>query len=218
MPTLNKISLSVFWFLCIGVAVVSWRFIPFGVEAMGHIAYHADIRPVAFYAHVGLAPAALVLMPFQLRPWLRAARPALHRWMGRLYAGSVAIAGSAGLVLALGTESGATASAGFAAMSVLWLASTALGVAKARAGDITSHRAWMFRSAALTFAAVTLRLELPILVAGSLEYPTAYSIVAWLCWVPNLLAAELVLRWGPPGGNWLQRRTRINRSQSGSLA
>lgn len=192
MRYLNKISMSVFWFLCISVALVSWRFIPFGVDAFGDIAYHADIRPVAFYAHVGLAPVALALTPFQLWLGLRRMRPRLHRWMGRVYVASIVIAGLGGLVLALGTEAGAVASAGFAAMAVLWLASTAIGVAKVRAGDIVSHRAWMFRSAALTFAAVTLRLELPVLVSSGLEFATAYSIVAWLCWVPNLIVAEWI--------------------------
>ena len=55
----------------------------------------------------------------------------------------------------------------------------------------------MIRSAALTFSAVTLRLELPLLVASGLELPTAYATMAWLGWVPNLLAAEWILRGRP---------------------
>ena len=61
----------------------------------------------------------------------------------------------------------------------------------------TGHRCWMIRSYALTFAAVTLRLELPLFfIFGGMEYPVASSYVAWLCWVPNLFIAELYLRRG----------------------
>jgi hypothetical protein len=101
------------------------------------------------------------------------------------------------LALALGTEAGLVAAAGFGLLAVPWLATTAVGVWKARARDFAAHRQWMIRSAALTFAAVTLRHELPLLVLGGLEFPTAYTIVAWLCWVPNLLVAEWVVRGSP---------------------
>jgi hypothetical protein len=51
----------------------------------------------------------------------------------------------------------------------------------------------MIRSAALTLAAVTLRLYLPFL-AMSMGFELGYSLVAWLCWVPNILFAEWLLR------------------------
>jgi len=53
----------------------------------------------------------------------------------------------------------------------------------------------MIRSFALTLAAVTLRIYLPIgimLTHGDLNTP--YRAIAWLCWVPNILVAELYLR------------------------
>ncbi|MGA8050052.1 MAG: DUF2306 domain-containing protein, partial [Burkholderiales bacterium] len=63
-----------------------------------------------------------------------------------------------------------------------------------RARDLVSHRRWMVRNFALTFAAVTLRLWLPASVVAGVPYELAYSVIAWLCWVPNLLAAQLLLR------------------------
>ena len=56
--------------------------------------------------------------------------------------------------------------------------------------------AWMVRSFALTFAAVMLRLELPLLAAAGLSFEVAYATVAWSCWVPSLLVVELVLASG----------------------
>jgi hypothetical protein len=59
---------------------------------------------------------------------------------------------------------------------------------------IQSHREWMIRSFALTFAAVTLRIWLP-LFAGVLkmDFLQSYQTIAWLCWVPNIMIAEILL-------------------------
>jgi hypothetical protein len=48
----------------------------------------------------------------------------------------------------------------------------------------------MIRNFALTFAAVTLRLYLPPVLIVGLPFAMSYAIIAWLCWVPNLLVAE----------------------------
>jgi hypothetical protein len=52
----------------------------------------------------------------------------------------------------------------------------------------------MLRSYALIFAAVTLRIELPLLIMALGEFTPAYQVVAWLSWVPNLLWAEWYVR------------------------
>jgi hypothetical protein len=52
----------------------------------------------------------------------------------------------------------------------------------------------MLRSYALVFAAVTLRIELPLLVMAFGEFTPAYQAVAWVSWVPNLLWAEWYVR------------------------
>jgi len=53
----------------------------------------------------------------------------------------------------------------------------------------------MIRSYALLFAAVTLRIELPLLIMAFGEFTPAYQVVSWLCWVPNALWAERYIRW-----------------------
>ena len=40
------------------------------------------------------------------------------------------------------------------------------------------------------FAAVTLRLYLPLGFLSGLRFENFYPAVAWLCWVPNLVVAE----------------------------
>jgi hypothetical protein len=64
-----------------------------------------------------------------------------------------------------------------------------------RSGNIEAHRQWMIRNFALTLAAVTLRHYLPFMLFV-LHWPfaRAYVTVSWLCWVPNLLIAEWMVR------------------------
>jgi hypothetical protein len=52
----------------------------------------------------------------------------------------------------------------------------------------------MIYSYAACFAAVTLRVWLPFLTLIFGEFVLAYKIVAWLCWVPNMIFAHLWVR------------------------
>lgn len=81
---------------------------------------------------------------------------------------------------------------GFACLALGWLYTGWRAYLAIRARDIVSHRRWMVRNFALTFAAVTLRLWLPASMASGIAFELAYPEIAWLCWVPNLLVAELL--------------------------
>lgn len=182
------------WGSCLLIALGSWRFLVLGVEvSMPFVAYHLEQRPLWFFAHVGLAPVALALMPFQFWQGLRQRALNWHRWIGRAYGAAVLVSGLGGLLMALGSNSGALAAWGFGLLAVFWLGITAIGIWYALRGRIADHRRWMIRSAALTFAAVTLRLYLPLLFA-TLGEQAGYVLVSWACWVPNLLVAEWMLR------------------------
>ncbi|PCH67425.1 MAG: hypothetical protein COC12_11440 [Rhodobacteraceae bacterium] len=161
---------------------------------MAFVAYHAIESQIAFYAHILLAPVALALTPFQLWRSLRMRRPALHRWVGRTYGVMVLLAGAGGLVMAMGTHAGAGAAWGFGMLAVVWVGTTGWGILQARAGYIDAHRRWMLRSVALSFSAVTLRLYLLIPVATGIDQAMAYQVIAWACWVPNLIAVEWLMR------------------------
>jgi hypothetical protein len=85
---------------------------------------------------------------------------------------------------------GPVAQLGFAVLAVLWLYTGIRAYLAIRRGVVAKHRQWMVRNFALTFAAVTLRLYLPIPLIAGLDFALAYSIIAWLCWLPNLAFAE----------------------------
>jgi uncharacterized membrane protein YozB (DUF420 family) len=155
--------------------------------------------PVSTWLHLTIGALVIVLAPFQLSARARERFPRAHRWGGRAYAVGVLVSGSAGLALARVSQGGGVAHVGFGTLAVLWIATTALGVQRIRRGDREGHERWMLRSVALTFAAVTLRLYIPLGVVLGLPVEPSYRAIAWLCWLPNLLVVEWALH-RPQGG------------------
>ena len=99
-------------------------------------------------------------------------------------------------MLALGASTGPVSTAGFGGLAILWVATTSLAWRAALQRRFIDHRAWMIRSFALTFAAVTIRLYLPVLLVLPVSFEDGYRAISFLCWVPDLVAAEMYLRGG----------------------
>lgn len=155
-----------------------------------------DQHPVAVLLHLAVGALVIALAPLQLGAGVRRRWPALHRWSGRAYAVGVLLSGLGGLALAAVSQGGMPAHLGFGLLSLAWMGTTAMGVQRILVGDVQAHRRWMARSVALTFAAVTLRIYIPLGVVLGLPLEPSYQAIAWLCWVPNLLVAEWLLRPG----------------------
>jgi len=179
----------------IGVGLASYRYlVPGAPGAAPPILANAFTRYGVLTVHAGFAATALILGPFQFIRRLRVGRPRVHRWIGRTYAACCLAGGSAGLILAFGARTGPVSTAGFGLLAALWLGATTLGLRAALGGRYLEHRRWMIRSYALTFAAVTLRLYLPLAFLSPWGYDNTYRAISFLCWVPNLVFAELYLR------------------------
>ncbi|NVJ98036.1 MAG: DUF2306 domain-containing protein [Alphaproteobacteria bacterium] len=192
---MKKISWIIMMLLACAVALYGWAlvFIPEVVNnsAMQH---HFTERPVPMYLHFTFGPLALAIGGLQFLGAFRARKPAIHRWIGRIYVASCLLSGVGGLFLALGTDQGGVAMAGFLGLAIAWIVTTSFGYADARARRFDTHREWMIRSFALTLAAVTLRIYLPLFLGGfGMAFSEAYPIIAFLCWVPNLIVAEVVI-------------------------
>ena len=180
--------------LSIGVALVSYRYVARIGPMPPNVAQNRYLPPWIIL-HAGAAATALLCGPAQLLMKLRRHWSVVHRWVGRVYVAGCLVGGGSGLVLAAGVSEGPIAQAGFACLGVLWITVTFQGWRNARARRWAEHERWMVRSFALTFAAVTLRIYLPVAVfAFGFEFDNAYRAIAWLCWVPNAIAAELYLR------------------------
>jgi hypothetical protein len=124
---------------------------------------------------------------------LRSKRPTIHRWMGYVYIAGVFVGGLAALNLSLYSSGGLVAHFGFGALAIIWLVSTAIAFNKIRQRKIIEHQRWMIRSYALTLAALTLRIYLPIALISGIPFEEVYPLIAWICWVPNILIAEWLL-------------------------
>lgn len=178
-----------------GYALVMYSLVPLGKFLHPDMRAAFEANRVVVYVHVFASSVALILGPFQFMDGLRARRLELHRWMGRLYLGvGVLLGGLAGLHMSLYAYGGLVSQLGFGALALGWLYTGVRAYLAIRAKDVASHRRWMVRNFALAFGAVTLRLWLPGSVAAGVPFELAYPAVAWLCWVPNLVVAERILR------------------------
>ncbi len=178
--------------LAIAVALFSYRYLAGGPFRAPQVLANPHADPFLIL-HVAGAATALLVGPFQFIARFRRGSAAWHRWTGRIYVLGCLLGGAAGLPLALGSTAGPVASAGFGTLAILWFAATAMGWRRAMQGRIAEHRVWMLHSWAMTFAAVTLRLYLPVIPLTGLSFVEGYRIISWICWVPNLLAIELWL-------------------------
>lgn len=158
--------------------------------------HHLPVWKAAFYTHVFSSIFCLLAAVTQFLPIRNRTVAAIHRWMGRLYVFAVLIlACPSGGVLAWYAEGGPVGRAGFLTLTLSWFGTTLAGLLAIRRRKIDAHLAWMTRSYALTFSAVTLREWqhwLNIWLPPDIDLN---PITAWLGWIPNLIVAEVWIRW-----------------------
>jgi uncharacterized membrane protein len=201
------------WILLSALAIAVFAPLPYALNSLADLAgsnqdlagNYVDRSVVvrsAFYLHIGFGGLALLLSPFQFATRLRARAPSVHRAVGRVVLGSIAIAGTAALVLAPHSIAGLVGTLGFGLLAVLWLTFATGAFRAIRRRDVAGHRRLVVRTFALTYAAVTLRLWLGVLIAvqsglagvdPDVAFDRAYLLVPFLSWVPNLLVAEWYL-------------------------
>ncbi len=149
----------------------------------------------AFYQHILFGAVALLLGWSQFSKRFRNKNLKFHRLLGKVYLIAVVLSGSAGLFIAIYATGGIVSILGFSGLGVGWLFTSLQAYLSIRKKDIDQHQYWMIRSYALCWAAVTLRIWLPLLqFAFDIEFLIAYRIISWVCWIPNLIVAEMIVR------------------------
>jgi uncharacterized membrane protein len=205
---------SAFWWILLSaLAIAVYAPLPYALNSLADLSgsgeplaanyvERSELIRSAFYLHIGFGGLALLLSPFQFATRLRTRAPRVHRAIGRTILVSIAIAGVGGLILAPHNLAGPVGTVGFGLLAVLWVTFAATAFRAIRRGDVDTHRRWMIRTFALTYAAVTLRLWLFVLMVIQTDlagvdpqtaFERAYLIVPFLAWVPNLLVAERYL-------------------------
>ena len=179
--------------LCAGLALFSYRYL-LQLDDVPPIIARNVLKNPWLLVHVAGAATALLVGPVQFSSGLRTRFRSIHRWIGRIYVLSCLVGGVGGFLLALGASTGPISTMGFGSLAIVWIVATSLAWRRAMQRRFIEHRAWMIRSFALTLAAVTLRLYLPMASFLPVHFDDAYRAISFLSWVPNLLVAELYLR------------------------
>ena len=146
-----------------------------------------------FYTHIILGGVALLIGWLQFNSKLRIQYLSVHRTIGKIYVACALTSSLAGIGIGFFATGGFVPAAGFICLGIIWFATTLGAYLKIRTVNIEQHRSLMIYSYAACFAAVTLRIWLPLLIMIFGDFVIAYSIVAWLCWVPNMLVAKLIV-------------------------
>ena len=192
--TWTKVGWGIMAALVLVLLLWSARYFLFGSDAYFERQREIYVREELWLlVHIGGMMVAAALGPFQFLRAFRDRYRSLHRTMGKVYLLSALIGGVGGLYMAQYSASGIVSDIGFSLLAIALLLVSGLAYLAIRRGAVQEHREWMTRSYALILAAVTLRLYIPFLEAAFGEYD-GYAIVAWLCWVPNLVVAEWLIR------------------------
>ncbi len=169
---------------------------PLGFQIHEELQKTFAAHPIGLYFHIVPSLLAMILGPFQFHKGLRDRHLKLHRWLGRFYLLGVLFGGLGGLYMSIFSFAGPAARLGFGILAVAWLFTAYKALTDIRQGRIDTHREWMIRNYALTFAAVTLRIYTRSFIGMGYLAPDFHHINAWLCWVPNIIVAEWIIRRG----------------------
>lgn len=207
-PTLKKnlwLSLRFIWIICFSyffilMIKITWQYIPLKSDVAFLQIKQTEISRIpfyypVFYVHVYSAIFVLLAGFFQFSTTLLKRFPGTHRNIGKFYVFVVLfLSAPSGLFIGLFANGGLYSKISFVSLSVLWFFFTVKGFTAIKDKNITKHKAFMWRSFALTFSAITLRFWKVILVYLFHPAPMdVYQIIAWLGWIPNLLIIECYL-------------------------
>ena len=104
------------------------------------------------------------------------------------------LSSTAGFYIAMFASGGIICVLGFGSLALSWLFTVLMAYTRILKRDIKQHENWMIRNYALTFAAVTLRIYLPLAMQlMHWDFTASYRVISWLCWVPNLIVAEMII-------------------------
>lgn len=194
MNTTNKVAWIVFAALAIIVGLYPLLYFvidrEFGLLASKSDALLSNVFwNVGFYGHILFGGLALLIGWIQFSKKLRNANLKRHRNIGKVYVISAIISGTCGIYIGFYATGGLISSLGFISLGIIWLFTSIKAYFAIRKRDLQLHQGLMIYSYAACFAAVTLRIWLPLLGFVVGDFETAYRIVAWICWVPNVIFA-----------------------------
>ncbi|MEY2759511.1 MAG: hypothetical protein RIR33_3289 [Pseudomonadota bacterium] len=167
---------------------------------------HTPVASAGIGLHFFAGAVLLLLGPVQLIGAIRKHVPALHRWIGRLYALAAFAAGVGGLtfIAAKGTVGGLAMDVAFATYGAFMVLAAVQVVRHAMARRIDVHRQWAIRLYALAIGSWLYRIGYGLFfVFGGPDNPGHVEadfsgwfdhVMNWAFFLPPLIIAELYLR------------------------
>lgn len=189
-------------FLAVGIGLYAFAF--YGTIDSTHNSGFAENKaddhlPDLWYTFIWLhaifAGTALGIGWLQFIRKIRRRNPNVHRIVGYLYSAGIAVGGVTGLYVAWYADGGISGRIGFTALALVWLYTLFRGLKSIIVDrNQVEHSHWFIRNYALTCAAIMLRIYTP-LADGlfGLDTNDSFAVIGWLCWVPNLLFAEMLI-------------------------
>ncbi|MBC8755069.1 DUF2306 domain-containing protein [Kordia sp. YSTF-M3] len=152
----------------------------------------SNMYKISFFIHIAFGGIALLIGWIQFSKKFRNKYLKIHRTIGKIYVTSVLISGPFAFYIGFFVYGGIPTQIGFTLGALFWIIATYMGYHAIRNGNVAKHKEYMMYSYAGTFAAVTLRLWLPMLMAFT-SFKVAYGISVWLSWLPNVFVAYLII-------------------------
>jgi hypothetical protein len=152
-------------------------------------------REVWLFMHLGGGMIALLVGPGQLWLGLTDRRIEVHRKLGLVYMGAIAVSVTGAFYLATHTALGWVFGAGLMSLAIAWIITTGLAFAAIRRSLVHQHQEWMIRSYVVTSGFVFFRIFTGVLQAtgvGNLQEQLAAA--SWFCWAAPLLVTEAILQ------------------------
>ena len=191
----TKIKWFLFAFLSIGISLYPFYYLTangvVGLLTTKSETLLADtLWKIGFNTHISLGGIALLIGWTQFSKKLRQKNISLHRNIGKVYIISVLLSSMAAFFIGYYATGGIISSIGFMSLAVIWFYTTFRSFQLIKVGDVSGHQRMMIFSYAAGWAAVTLRIYLPFLIMMFKgDFIPAYQIVAYLCWIPNMIFA-----------------------------
>ena len=193
--TIRMTVFFIFTLLCLGVAGYAFYYLFQPLDPHNQFQLKMARSGWVIPTHFFTSGLALLLVPLQISHRLRQFSVSVHRTIGWLYALAVLLGGVSGLIMSFNASGGWIPGLGFGIMAVLWLVTTTLAIKNAIIKNLTAHKKWIYRSIALTAAAITFRVLLGMgLGVMHLPFMTVYMPAAWLCWIINLMICEVLIQ------------------------
>jgi uncharacterized membrane protein len=191
--------LSSYLFFCWLMLRIVLQYIPAGTDT-AFLGIKQDYISIpfylpVFYIHVFTAIFALPAGLTQFSKYILRNHRAIHKFNGRFYVTTIILfAGPSGFIMGIYANGGPASKISFCILALLWIIFTWMAFQRAKQRKIIEHKAFMYRSFALTLSAITLRAWKYILIPTLHPRPmNVYIAIAWLGWVPNLLIAEYLI-------------------------